>query len=138
VRAVLDTNVLLSRLFWRGTPHALIEQMRAGALTVISSPSFLAELAEVINRPKFQAVLDRSNTDPEEMLADLRRLVEIIDPPPLPAPVSRDPSDDVVLALAAEARVDLIISGDADLLTLGSYAGIPIIDSAEAIIRIQG
>jgi hypothetical protein len=34
--------------------------------------------------------------------------------------------------------VDLIISGDADLLTLGSYAGIPIIDSAEAIIRIQG
>jgi uncharacterized protein len=107
-------------------------------LTVISSPSLLAELAEVINRPKFQAILDRSNTDPEEMLADLQRLVEIIDPPPLPAPVSRDPSDDAVLALAAAAGVDLIISGDADLLTVGSYAGIPITDPAEAIIRIQG
>jgi uncharacterized protein len=138
VRAVLDTNVLLSGLFWRGTPHALIEQARAGALTVISSPSLLAELAEVINRPKFQAILDRSNTDPEEMLADLQRLVEIIDPPPLPAPVSRDPSDDAVLALAAAAGVDLIISGDADLLTVGSYAGIPITDPVEAIIRIQG
>jgi putative PIN family toxin of toxin-antitoxin system len=98
VRAVLDTNVLLSGLFWRGAPHALIEQARAGVLTVISSPSLLAELAEVINRPKFQAILDRSNTDPEEMLADLQRLVEIIDPPLLPAPVSRDPSDDAVLA----------------------------------------
>jgi putative PIN family toxin of toxin-antitoxin system len=138
VRAVLDTNVLLSGLFWRGTPHALIAQIHAGALTVISSPGLLAELAEVINRPKFQAILDRSNTDPEEMLADLRRLVEIIDPPPLPAPVSRDPSDDAVLALAAAAQVDLIISGDADLLTVGSYAGIPIIDPAAAIIRIQG
>jgi predicted nucleic acid-binding protein len=48
VRAVLDTNVLLSGLFWRGTPHALIAQIHAGALTVISSPGLLAELAEVI------------------------------------------------------------------------------------------
>jgi putative PIN family toxin of toxin-antitoxin system len=138
VRAVLDTNVLLSGLFWRGAPHALLEQVRDGVLTPISSPSLLAELAEVINRPKFRAVLDRSKTDPERLLAELRRLVEIIDPPPLPAPVSRDPSDDAVLALAAAAQADLIISGDADLLTLGTYAGIPIIDPAEAIVRIQG
>jgi uncharacterized protein len=101
-------------------------------------PGLLAELAEVINRQKFQAVLDRSNTDSEGMLADLRRLVEIIHPPPLPAPVSRDPSDDAVVAIAAAAGVDLIISGDAGLLTLGSYAGIPIIDPAKAMIRIQG
>ena len=80
MRAVLDTNVLLSGLFWRGTPHALIEQVRAGALTMISSPSLLAELADVLNRPKFQAILSRSNTDPEQTLAELRRLVEIIDP----------------------------------------------------------
>ena len=137
MRAVLDTNVLLSGLFWRGAQHALIEQARAGVLTVISSPRLLAELAEVINRPKFQAILDRSNTDPEEMLADLQ-VVEIIDPPPLPAPVSRDPSDDAVVALAAAAGVDLIISGDADVLTVGSYAGIPITDPAAALTRISG
>jgi predicted nucleic acid-binding protein len=46
VRAVVDTNVLLSGLFWRGRPHALIEQVCAGALTLISSPALLAELAE--------------------------------------------------------------------------------------------
>ena len=80
MRAVLDTNVLLSGLFWRGTPHALIEQIRAGALTMISRPSLLVELADVLNRPKFQAILSRSNTDPEQTLAELRRLVEIIDP----------------------------------------------------------
>jgi putative PIN family toxin of toxin-antitoxin system len=98
----------------------------------------LAELAEVMSRPKFQVVLARSNTDPERMLGELRRLAEIIDPPPLPAPISRDPSDDVVLALAAASQADLIITGDADLLTLGSHAGIPIIDPAEAINRIGG
>ena len=98
----------------------------------------LAELAKVLNRPKFQVILARSETDPEQTLGALRRLAEIIDPPPLPAPVSRDPSDDEVLALAAASQADLIITGDADLLTLGSHAGIPIIDPAEAITRISG
>jgi len=62
-----DTNVLLSALFWRGAPHLLIEQVRAGTLTLISSPSLLAELVEVMNRPKFQAILVRLGTDPERM-----------------------------------------------------------------------
>jgi uncharacterized protein len=115
VRAVVDTNVLLSGLFWRGRPHALMEQLRAGALTLISSPALLAELAEVMNRPKFKAIVARSNTDPEQTLGALRRLAEIIDPPPLPGPVSRDPSDDAVLARAAASQADLIITGDADL-----------------------
>ena len=49
VRAVADTNVLLSGLFWRGKPHALMEQVRAGGLNLISSPALLAELAEVMS-----------------------------------------------------------------------------------------
>ena len=138
VRAVVDTNVLLSGLFWRGKPHAVIEQVRAGALSLISSPGLLAELAEVINRPKFEEILARSNTDAQRMLDELRRLAEIIDPPPLPAAVSRDPSDDAVLALAVASQADLIITGDDDLLILGSHAGIPIIDPAEAITRSGG
>jgi putative PIN family toxin of toxin-antitoxin system len=138
VRAVVDTNVLLSGLFWRGAPHALLEQARVGALTLVSSPSLLAEFAEVVNRPKFRSILLRSNIDPEQRLGELRRLAEIIDPPRLPAPVSRDPADDAVLALAAASQADLIITGDADLLTLGSHAGIPIIDPAEALTRIGG
>ena len=121
--------MLLPGLFWHGSPHALIEEGRDGELTLITSPRLLAELAEVMGRPKFQAILARANIDPEQTLGELRRLAEIIDPPPLPAPISRDPSDDAVLALAAASQVDLIITGDADLLTLGSHAGIPIADA---------
>ena len=112
VRAVVDTNVLLSGLFWGGRPHALIEQVRAGRLTLISSPTLLAELAEVMNRPKFQVILARANTDPEQTLGELRRLAEIIHPPPLPSPVSRDPSDDAVLALQAarhQAELEAVV-----------------------------
>ena len=113
-----------------------MEQVRAGALSLISSTALLAELAEVMNRLKFQVILARSNIDLERTLGELRRMAEIIDPQPLPAPVSRDPSDDALLALAVALQADLIITGDADLLTLGSHAGIPIIGPAEAITRI--
>jgi predicted nucleic acid-binding protein len=57
VRAVIDTNVVLSGLLWPGKPHRLIEQVRAGALTFLSSPALLAELAEVVARPKFKSAL---------------------------------------------------------------------------------
>lgn len=131
VRAVIDTNVLLSALLWRGTPHRLIEQVRAGTLTLITSPVLLGELDEVVRRPKFQAVLARSRTDPERLLGELRRLAEIVDAPRLPVQVSRDLDDDVVLALAVASQADVIVSGDADLLVVRAYAGIPIVTPAE-------
>ena len=137
VRAVVETNVLLSGLLWHGKPHVLIEQVRAGVLTLVSSPALLTELADVSARPKFKDAFARSNTDPELMLAQLRSLAEIVDPPPLPRPVSRDPDDDAVLALAAAARPDLIITGDKDLLVLGTHAGVPILSVAEAVSRLE-
>jgi len=101
VRAVIDTNVLVSGLLWHGPPHVLIEQIRTGTLTLVSSPALLAELGEVIRRPKFRAILTRSRVDPARLLAQLRQLAEIIEPPPLSTSVSRDPDDDGVPALAA-------------------------------------
>jgi len=83
VRAVIDTNVLVSGLFWTGKPHTLIEQIRAGALTLVSSPALLAELTEVATPPKFKDILARSKTDPELMLTQVRLVAEIVDPPPL-------------------------------------------------------
>jgi putative PIN family toxin of toxin-antitoxin system len=104
----------------------------------VSSPALLAELAEVAARPKFKDILVRSNTDPELMLAQVRLLAEIVDPPPLREPASRDPDDDAVLALAAAAKPDLIVAGDKDLLVLGIHAGIPIVSPVEAVVRIGG
>jgi uncharacterized protein len=137
MRAVLDTNVLLAGLFWRGPPYALLEQVRSGELAFISSLELLAELAEVLARPKFDAIVNRSNSSREHMLMQVRMLAEVIDPPPLPQPVCRDPDDDAVLALAIAAQVDLIVSGDEDLLSLISFEGIAILNPAMALQRVM-
>jgi putative PIN family toxin of toxin-antitoxin system len=138
VRAVIDTNVLLSGLLWHGQPHRLLELVRGGTLGVVSSPALLAELADVIGRSKFDAILVRSKTTREKSLAEVRRLAEVIEPPPLAAPVCRDPDDDEVLALALAAQVDLIVSGDDDLLVLQVFEGIPILSPAMALQFIGG
>lgn len=137
MRAVIDANVLIASLLWHGPPHALLEQVRAGTLAMVSSPALLAELADVIGRAKFDAILIRTNTSRERALAEVRRLAEVLDPPPLPQPVCRDSDDDQVLALAIAAKVELIVSGDNDLLSLRSFHGIPIFAPAEAIALIE-
>ena len=135
MRAVFDTNVLVSALLWHGPPHALLEQVRNGSIALITSPALLAELADVIGRAKFDAILLRANTSREQVLAQVRQLAEVVDPPPLPQPVCRDPDDDAVLALALAAKVDCIVSGDDDLLVLETFQGIAIITPAQALLR---
>lgn len=136
MHAVFDTNVLVSAFFWHGPPHALLEQVRNGSIALITSPALLAELADVIGRAKFDAILTRANTSRERALAQVRQLAEVVDPPPLTRPVCRDPDDDAVLALALVAKVDWIVSGDDDLLVLQAFEGIAIITPAQALLRI--
>ncbi len=69
-------------------------------------------------------------------MSDISLLAEIIDPPPMSTPVSRDRDDDFVLAVAMAGRVDLIISGDLDLLVLEKYLDIDIVTPAQAVSRL--
>ena len=139
MRAVIDTNVLIAGLLWHGAPHALLTKVRDRELSLITSPALLAELAGVLKRSKFVAELIRSNSSHEKSMAEIRQLVDfVVDAPPLEEPVCRDPDDDVLLALAVAARADFIISGDKDLLVLGQFQGIPIINPAQAVLRFSG
>jgi uncharacterized protein len=78
------------------------------------SPHLLAELDDVLGRPKFAAKLD------PDALSSLRRVLAAapaVDDP-IAVPVSRDPKDDYLVALARQIGADCIVSGDADLTVL--------------------
>lgn len=133
MRVAVDTNVLVSGLLWHGPPHALIEAIREGKLQLVASPALLAELADVIGRPKFASILARAATTRERLLAEIGELAELIEPAPLTAPVCRDPDDDALIALAIAAQAEVIVTGDDDLLALGGHSGIRIIGPAAAV-----
>jgi putative PIN family toxin of toxin-antitoxin system len=51
VRIILDTNVVMSALLWRGTPHQLLARLRQREeVPLYSSAALLEELADVLTR----------------------------------------------------------------------------------------
>lgn len=138
MRIILDTNVVMSALLWRGTPHQLLVRLRQREeVQLYSSAALLEELADVMTRPSATKRLAINNQQAHAVLLDYVAAVEIMDAPPLPQPVCRDPDDDAVLALALAAAADLVVSGDQDLLMLQTFEGIPICSVADAF-RIIG
>jgi putative PIN family toxin of toxin-antitoxin system len=137
VRLVLDTNVVISALLWRGTPYRLLEAIRRHeGLTVYSSPVLLEELTDVITRPALSRRLATIGKTAHELLADYVEATELVEPVDI-ARIARDPDDDHVLACALAAEASLIVSGDSDLLVLEGYERIPIITPAAALHKIE-
>lgn len=139
MRIVLDTNVVLSALLWRGTPYQLLDAIRSrGEARLFTSPALLDELADVLTRPSATKRLAIIGRTVREVLADYVAAMEVVEPEHVPRVVPDDAEDDQVIAAALAAGADWIVSGDADLLTLGSYQNIPILSAAQAVQRIAG
>lgn len=138
MRIVLDTNVVLSALLWRGTPHQLLTSIaQSPGIQLYSSHALLEELADVLTRPAISKRLALIGKSQREVLADYIEAIELAEPTSVPRVVSGDADDDQVIAAAVAARADLIVSGDRKhLLPLGRHQGIDIVDAAEAARRI--
>lgn len=137
-RFVLDTNVVLSGLLWRGPPYSLLTHIaQQVGLQLFSSPALLDELADVLGRPSMTRRLGQIDRAAHEVLSNYVQAVVVLEVVPLPQPVCRDPGDDAVLALALQAQADVIVSGDQDLLVLGSFEGISILTARQALERMQ-
>ena len=133
-RFVVDTNVLISHLLLPSSSpsKALRIALTMGELLV--SNATLAELAQVIQRPKFDKYL--SNQDRKrffEVLAPLCIPVEIIQP----IHACRDSKDDKFLEVAINGSANFILTGDRDLLALHPFHDIPILSPSQYLRQNQ-
>jgi uncharacterized protein len=122
VRLVFDTNVLIAAFMTSSGHCSQLLDHCLRSHRFVTSEFILGELREKLVR-KFKY-------SPAEASAAIGFVVvsaELVTPEPLPAPVCRDPDDDHVLATAVTGKSRCIVTGDRDLLTLGSHAGIAIL-----------
>jgi len=137
VRIVLDTNVVLSALLWRGAPYLLLDAIRQQPnIQLCSSTALLEELADVLTRPSATRRLTIIGKTAREVLADYIETVDLAEPVTVPRVVPTDADDDQVIAAAIAAHADLIVSGDSDLLSMGQHQGIPIVTPVQAAQQI--
>jgi putative PIN family toxin of toxin-antitoxin system len=134
-RYVLDTNTLVSAvLFEHSAPgQALRRALKRGEILV--SPATLEELAEVLQREKFDRYV--TATEREEFLeAFVERA--IFSEPTEELRICRDAKDDKFLELAVSGGAAYLISGDKDLRSLNPFRGIAIVTAAEFLTATEG
>ena len=127
MRIVIDTNVWVSGLLWRGMPWKLLCLAEAGEVELCITPSMLVELAEVLSYERLQPRLQQLGLTPEELVAYALSLASVFEVPEGDPIVAADPDDDIFLRCAIVAGAAYVVSGDHHLLDLGGYAGIPIL-----------
>lgn len=117
VRVVVDVNVLVSaQLRADGPPGHVYSAWLAGAFELIASQHLIDELARVAGKPNLAKRLDPAAIP--TLVARLRADAIIAEDPPAARVVSRDPSDDYLVALARSAGAHAIVTGDRHLLAM--------------------
>ncbi len=134
---VLDTNVFISALFWKGPPHEILKLAEKGIITIASASPLLEELLGVLTRRKFQQHIERTSTELEAIRKHVAELVRLypVDPEKISV-ITRDRSDNMFLACALSADADYIISGDDHLLSLASFQDIPIVAPHQFLAKL--
>lgn len=127
MKVVLDTNVIISGLLWKGLPGEVLERCLKEYTPCFTQETF-NELKETLSYPKLKPHLEKLTFTLEEFFVRLtenallgpshRRKISVI---------KEDPSDDKFLACAVACQASFIISGDKHLLKLKEFQGIPIV-----------
>lgn len=132
MRVVLDANVLLAGFGTHGLCEALVAVCLESHQLVISA-HILQEIRRYLTT-KFKMPLKQA----DEILLFLKEQAEIVSPTIIPSSACRDPDDWAVLGTAVAGSVDILVTGDKDLLTLESFQDIPILTPRACYEKFSG
>ena len=127
-RVVVDTNVFVSRLLRFDSVPGRAAEKAIHSDVVLVSPATMSELTQVLAEAKF----DRYVTI-EQRIQFIRLIATTAEFVPIIHPIREchDPNDDKFLEVALNGRADVIVTGDADLLAMHPWRGVPILYSAD-------
>jgi hypothetical protein len=138
LRAVFDTNVLVSALLFReGRLSWLRDAWKSGRLVPVLDRACIDELLRVLAYPKF----DLSPQDVKVLLEDLVPFSELVESRPIldtALPECRDPDDQKFLALAVASKVDVLVTGDGALLELAGTVPVEVESPTQLRARYRG
>lgn len=133
MRVVLDTNVFISAALKQDSVPALVVLGAEKSHVVLKSIPTERQLFDVLARPYFAPLIDvkarawlRGIMAGAELVGIVKRIA-----------ACRDRTDDKFLELAVSGRADVIVSGDADLLDLHPFRGVPIVMPAEFLHSVN-
>ena len=113
IKAVIDTNVLVSGLLGSSLSRAIVQAWLDGRFTLVLSSQLVDELQDVLSRPKLARYIDSQMQ--RILLSSFITHAEFI----IPAEdinLCRDPKDNIFLSAAASGHVNYLVTRDNDFL----------------------
>jgi putative PIN family toxin of toxin-antitoxin system len=131
MRAILDTNVLVSGIFFSGPPARILNAWRRGEVQFALTPEIIDEYIRVAGI----LAAEFSGIEINPILNLIITKSDIFQPLKLQNQVCEDPDDDKFLACALSSGSRIIISGDKHLLKLSEFQGITILTPRAFVAR---
>ena len=138
MKIVLDTNILISGIFWKGPPNEILKHIETGRkLELVQSAETFNELEQVIKRGKFAEIIEKRQININLILSSIitgskfYKVTQQTREKILKVVAIEDVDDLKFIELAVEAEAEFIISGDIHLLRLEKYHNIKIRNATE-------
>ena len=137
MRAVLDTNVLISATLVKGGVESrIVRAWQAGQFDLVLSPDILEEIGRAM---RYEKLANHRWMLPEEVTSFIRVLAQsaVLVSGTVPIAVCRDPDDDKFLAAAIEGKAPWVVSGDRDLLAVQRHKTVSIVRPTTFLRELQ-
>lgn len=132
LRILLDTNIYISAILFKGKPRQILQELIDEKVTGYISNEILKELEDTLSKPKFKITNDFIHI----VLSEIREVTKLVSITPLTNYLDlRDRDDYHILEAAYSAKVDYLITGDKDLLSLENIQEFKIV-SVDEYLRI--
>ena len=120
MKIVLDTNVLISGIFFSGPPYQILKAWQEGKIKIIATEEILTEYNKVAEELSQQF----PSVDIDQILELLTIHAGIIDTHDWQVTICDDPDDNKFISCALASKSKIIVSGDKHLLKISGYEGI--------------
>ncbi len=122
MKIILDTNVLISGIFFSGPPYRILKAWKEGKIQIAVSKEILAEYHRVAEElsEKFPSV------EISQILALFTIHAEMVNTQGLEVSVCEDPDDNMFISCALGSKSKIIVSGDKHLLKISGYQEIEV------------
>jgi uncharacterized protein len=128
-----DTNIWVSAFNYRGNPRRLIDLAQNELIHLAISDTIIEETRRILAK-RFNWSAERI----DEAEYQMRDISKHVTPTQTVDVVKDDPDDNRIVECAIEAGSDYLVTGDKDLLRVGSHGTIRIMKVAEFLGIAQG
>ena len=132
MRIVLDTNVWLSAIFWRGEADKLVKEILNRKIEIIITKEIISEIVEVLNKEeKFQKFIENRKQKIEDLIRTILSISVLIETKSKFDLIKENPKDNIILEAAFDSKSDYIVSYDKHILNMLEFREIKILEPKE-------